>query len=121
MLSRRLTSVMCDIEKGFITCSVTIMAACSFGLALCVYYVVSSPFPCKICFFMCLTKKKRKKRHSMLSSRPTSVMSDIKEGFITCSETLTAAFSFGVGVRVDSLVSSTFPEILCVRVCVTDK
>ena len=57
----------------------------------------------------------------MLSSRPTSVMSDIKEGFITCSETLTAAFSFGVGVRVDSLVSSTFPEILCVRVCVTDK
>ena len=117
VLSRRPTSVLYDIEKGFPTCS-TLTAACRFGVALWVYYLVSSPFPYIICFCVCLTKKKRKTEHSVLSSRPTSVMSDIEEGFITCSETLTAACIFGVGMRVHSLVSSTFLEIFCVCVCV---
>ena len=32
MLSSHPTSVKCDIEKGFITCSATLTVACSFGV-----------------------------------------------------------------------------------------
>ena len=100
------TSVRCDIEKGFITCSATLIAACSFGVGVWVYSLVSSHFPyiymcvcvC-VCVCVCLTNKKR---YSMLSSHPTSVRCDIEKGFITYSTTLIVACSFGVGVWVYS-------------------
>ena len=34
VLSSHPTSVRCDIEKGFITCSATLTAACSFGVSM---------------------------------------------------------------------------------------
>ena len=34
MLSSHPTSVRCDIEKGFITCSATLIVACSFGVGV---------------------------------------------------------------------------------------
>ena len=106
MLSRRPTSVMCDIEKGFITCSATLTTPCSFGVILRVYSLISSFFPYIICLCVCLTKKKRKERYSVSSSRPTSVMCDIEKWFITCSVTLTAACNFRVGMHVYSLVTN---------------
>ena len=45
MLSSHPTSVRCDIENGFITCSVTLTVACNFGVGVWVYSLVSSPFP----------------------------------------------------------------------------
>ena len=65
MLSSYFTSVMCDIEKGFITCFATITVACSFGFVLWVYSIVSLPFPYKIYLCVCLTKKKKKKRKAL--------------------------------------------------------
>ena len=54
------------------------------------------PSPIHMSACVCLLKKK-KKRYSILSRRPTSVMYDIEKGFLTCS-TLTAASSFGVAL-----------------------
>ena len=34
ILSSHPTSVRCDIEKGFITCSATLTVACSFGVGM---------------------------------------------------------------------------------------
>ena len=56
MLSSHPTSVKCDIEKGFITCSTTLTAACSFGVNVWVYSLISSPFPY---IYVCLTNKKK--------------------------------------------------------------
>ena len=121
VLSSHPKSVRCDIKKEFITCFATLTTARSFGVVVWVYSLVSSPFPntnlCK-CVFIKKDKKEKKKRYSVLSSRPISVMCDIEKGFITCSLTLIAAGSIGVGMRVHFLVSSTFPEIFCVCVCV---
>ena len=44
LLSSHPTKVRCDIEKGFITCSVTLTAACNFGVGVWVYSLISSPF-----------------------------------------------------------------------------
>ena len=114
MLSSHPTSVRCDIEKWFITCSATLTVAYSFSVGVWVYSLVSSLFTyiC-VCVCVCLTNKKR---YSMLSSHPTSVRYDIEKGFITCSATLTIACSFGVGVWVYSLVSSPSPIYMCVCV-----
>ena len=60
---------------------------------------------------MCFSNKKR---YSVLSSHPTKVRCDIEKGFITCSATLTAACSFGIGVGVYSLISSPSPIYMCV-------
>ena len=58
----------------------------------------------------------------MLSSHPTSVRCDIEKGFMACSTTLTAAFSFVVGVRVYTLVSSPFSYIyVCLYVFIKKK
>ena len=119
-MSRRPTSVMYDIEKGFPTCS-TLTATCSFGVALWVYYLVSSPFPYIICFCVCLTKRKRKTEHLVLSSRPTSVMSDIEKRFISCKVTLCTACSFVLILWVYSLFSSPVPYIICLCGCFTKK
>ena len=118
VLSSRSTSVICDIEKGFITSSTTLTIACSFGVVLWVYTLISTPFPYIICFCVCLTKKKRKERYSVLLSRPTLVICDIEKGFFTCYATLCAAWSFVVSVWVYYLVSSPFPY-MCV--CLTKK
>ena len=102
MLSSYFTSVVCDIQKGFITCSTTIITAYSFGFVLLVYSIVSLPilYIICVCVCVCLTKEKNKKkdRHSVLSSHPTSVTYDIEKGFITCSVILTMACSFSVGM-----------------------
>ena len=34
VLSSHPTKVRCDIEKGFITCSATVTAACNFGVGV---------------------------------------------------------------------------------------
>ena len=74
MLSSHLTSVRCDIEKGFIICRVilsvvesshsvlskkTLTVACSFGVSVWVYSLISSPFP-HICVCVSQIKKKKK-------------------------------------------------------------
>ena len=44
VLSSHPTSVRCDIEKGFITCSAALIVACSFGVGMCVFtYLISLP------------------------------------------------------------------------------
>ena len=53
MLSSHPTSVRCDIEKGFITCPVTLIIACSFAVGVWMYSLVSSPFP-YIYIYMCV-------------------------------------------------------------------
>ena len=61
MLSSYFTSVMCDIEKGFITCSATITAAYSFGFVLWVYSIVTLPIPyISVCLCESIKKKKKK-------------------------------------------------------------
>ena len=74
VLSSHLTSVRCDIEKGFIICRVilsvvesshsvlskkTLTVACSFGVSVWVYSLISSPFP-HICVCVSQIKKKKK-------------------------------------------------------------
>ena len=54
-LSSHPTSVRCDIEKGFITCSATLTVACSFGVNVWVYSLISSPFP-----YMCVCFSNKK-------------------------------------------------------------
>ena len=126
MLSSYPKLVWCDIRKEFITCFATLTTACSFGVGVWVYSLVSSPFPntylCK-CVFTIKKKKKRKKkkRYLVLSSRPTLVMCDSENGFISCSATLIASCSFGVVLWVCSIVSSPFPYIICFCVCLTKK
>ena len=121
VLSSHPTSVWCDIEKGFITYSTTLIVACSFGVGMWVYSLISSPFSyicvcvC-VCVCVCFSNKKR---YSVLSSHPTSVRCDIIEkGFITCSATLTVACNFGVGVWVYPLSHPPSPIYVCVCVCV---
>ena len=63
MLSSYPTLVRCDIEKGFITCSATLTAACSFGVDVWVYSFISSPFP-YICVCVSQIKKKKWKQSS---------------------------------------------------------
>ena len=74
VLSSHLTSVRCDIEKRFIICRVilsvvesshsvlskkTLTVACSFGVSVWVYSLISSPFP-HICVCVSQIKKKKK-------------------------------------------------------------
>ena len=60
MLSSHPKSLRCDIEKGFITCFATLTAACSFGVGVWVYSLVSSPFAYTYeC--LCVFDKKKKK------------------------------------------------------------
>ena len=106
-------SVRCDIEKGFITCFATLIAAWSFGVSMWVYFLISSPFP-YMCVCMCFSNKKR---YSVLSSHPTSVRCDIKKGFITCSVTLTAACNFDIGGSPLLPTTTHYVDELCTKLC----
>ena len=58
-----------------------------------------APSPIYVCVVCVVNKlKKKKKRYSLFSGRPTLVWCDIEQGFINCSATLTTVCSFGVGV-----------------------
>ena len=59
LLSHPTISVRCDIKKGFITCSATVTAACSFGVGVWVYSLISSPFPLYTCVCMCVSQIKK--------------------------------------------------------------
>ena len=68
MLSNHPISVQCDNEKGFITYSATLTVACSFGVRVWVYSLISSPSPTYfVCVCVCLTNKKKKKKRKKLS------------------------------------------------------
>ena len=118
MLSSRPTSVMSDIEKGFITCKETLCAACSFILVLWVYSLVSSPFPYIICLCVCLTKKEKKRK--ILSVVKSSHISNVWywEGiyYLLCDTNCRLQFWFWS--------ESVFPCLIplrlyiCVYVCV---
>ena len=86
MLSSHLTSVRCDIEKGFIICRVilsvvesshlvlskkTLTVACSFGVSVWVYSLISSLFP-HICVCVSQIKKKKKTKNEFQTLTSTS-------------------------------------------------
>ena len=109
--------------EEIITCFTTLTATCSFYVGVCVYSIFSSSF---LYTFMCLlvfNKKNKNKnwRYLMLSSYFTSVICDIEKGFITCSATITAAYSFGFVLWVYSIVTLPIPYIICLCVCLTKK
>ena len=58
VLSSYPTSIRCDIEKEFITCSATLTVACSFGVGVWVYFLILSLFPhiC-VCVYVSQIKK----------------------------------------------------------------
>ena len=56
VLSSHPTKVRCDIEKWFITCSATLIAACNFGVGVWVYSFISSPFPY---IYVCVSQIKK--------------------------------------------------------------
>ena len=57
VLSSHPTKVRCNIEKGFITCSAILTAACSFGVGVWVYSLISPPSPIYICVCVSQIKK----------------------------------------------------------------
>ena len=58
VLSSHPTKVRCNIEKGFITCSAILTAACSFGVGVWVYSLISPPSPIYIYICVCFSNKK---------------------------------------------------------------
>ena len=123
VLSNHPISVQCDNEKGFITYSATLTVACSFGVKVWVYSLISSPSPTYfLCVCVCLTNKKKKKKRKKLSVVKLSHISKVWywEGIYYLLPTLTTAYSFGVGMWVYSLISSPFPDTY-VCLCVVTK
>ena len=92
---------------------IKLIRTCNLSVGVWVYSLISSSF---LYIYVCVCVSQiKKKKYSVLSSHPTSVKCDIEKGFITCSATLIAACSFGVGMWVYSIISSPFPYIyVCV-------
>ena len=74
MLSSHPKSLRCDIEKGFITCFATLIAACSFGVGVWVYSLVSSPFTYTYeCLCVFIKKEEKKILHFVKTSHISNV------------------------------------------------
>ena len=90
-----------------------------FCLVSLFYCLIAHPLY-NFCVCVFLTKKKGKKRKTLNVVKSSHIGKVwYGEGVYHLLVTLTTTFSFGVGTWVYSLISSPFPDKMCV--CVTDK